>query len=622
MDNSHTKDESSSDGDSSSLKDSSNKFIDDNSIISDASKRKLLESESAASNPYKKARFSWQVKGSKEKNVELTTDVPIISPENISETFDSENVKPASDILQPISGASHREEERQPSVSNQAGYEDRQPFNVSNQGYEVRQPSNVSNQHLEVRQPSNVSNSHHEVRQPSNVSNSHHEVRQPSNGSNSHHEVRQPSHVSNSHHEVRQPSDLINQGYQVRQPPNLSNQQLFHAMDFDPPSALQTDNQRDMGSSTIPQEHLDILSGYLDNTRANPRSLSNPPRIKHVSTSLHACMVNAIVPVITPIANANPNLPTASVSVIAPNNTTDNSTNHGVRERVEFQDALRGMHRPNLSEYEKWEKKNAAGAIVDNVFNKTLEEMGISPDAASNRRSMDRTAVENQSILAAISSQGLTANRTERTEPTAGRSEPTAERSEPTAERSEPTAEGSEVRNDFEYLRQNRAVFNRTFERLGMRRYDVIQRHIPNRQGAQTNTVIAQNQVQTENLATQTSDDIVSSQHNENSGSCVHDKVNVESGISHLETDVSASRGYRAELNVRVENIPTSSTASESDITSCTENEQVNVDTHTDNDVNEIPRGNESKEKDVGVSENVLNLALSAAIQSQGLSLK
>ena len=607
MDNSHTKDESASDGDSSSLKDSSNKFIDDNSIISDASKRKLLESESAASNPYKKARFSWQVKGSKEKNDELTTDVPIISPEDISETFDLENVKPASDILQPISGASHREEEeRQPSVSNQAGYEDRQPFNVSNQGYEVRQPSNVSNQHLEVRQPSTVSNSHHEVKQPSNVSNSHHEVRQPSNVSNSHHEVRQPSHVSNSHHEVRQPSDLINQGYEVRQPPNLSNQQLFHAMDFDPPSALQTDNQRDNSSSTIPQEHLDILSDYLDNTsRANPRSLSNPPRIKHVSTSLHACMVNAIVPVITPIANANPNLPTASVSVIAPNNTTNNSTNHGVRERVEFQDALRGMHRPNLSEYEKWEKKNAAGAIVDNVFNKTLEEMGISPDAASNRRSMDRTAVENQSILAAISSQGLTANRTER--------------SEPTAERSEATAEGSEVQNDFEYLRQNRAVFNRTFERLGMRRYDVIQRHIPNRQGAQTNPGIAQNQVQTENLATQTTDDIVSSQHNENSGSCVHDKVNVESGISHLET---ASRGYRAELNVRVENIPTSSTASESGITSCTENEHVNVDTHRDNDVSEILRGNESKEKDVGVSENVLNLALSAAIQSQGLSLK
>lgn len=548
MDDKQTKDESASEDNSRLSKDNNNDSIDDNSFISDASKRKLLESEHPVNSSFKKARFSWQVKGSKEKNNDSATDFPANSPENISETFDSESVKSAMDIPQPVLNASQAE---------------RKPLDVSYLGSEVRQSSNVRNQSNELRQPSNVRNQNFEVSQTSNVRNE-------------------------------------NRGF--RQPPNLSSQQLFHAMDFDPPSAaLQTDYQSDNGSSsTVPQEHLDIFSDYLHNSSStNSSSLSNPPRIKHFSTSLHACMVNAIIPVVRPITNDNLNRPTASVSVIAPNNTTNISTNNGGRERDEFRDALLSIRRPNLSENEKWEKRNTAGAIVDNVFNRTLEEMGISPDAASNRRSMDRTAVENQSILAAISSQGLTANRTET---------------------SEATAEISEVQNNFEYLRQNQAVFNRTFERLGYRRYDVIQRHIPSTQGTQTNTDIAQNQVQTENLASRTSDNVLSSQHDEDSDSCVHDNESVQSGMSHLETDVLTSGGYRADLNIRVENIPSSSRSS--DITSCTENKLVEADTKRDNEASGISRNNETKEKDVGVSENVLNLALSAAIQSQGLTLK
>ena len=532
MDNSHNSDDDSANiDDSSSFKDHSNTLIDESSIISDASKRKLLEAESPASSMFKKARYSWQVKGSKEKNNEASTEVLDDSLQNIiPETSDLNTVQPASGSVQPDSDGA------------------------------------------------------------------------------------QPD------------SDSIDQ---VGQTSNFSNQHQFHAMDFDPPSASQTDCQRDHSSfhSTIPipQEQTDILSSSLGNTsRTNPDSLTNPPRIKHVSTSLHTCFLTSRptnsdiindsvpldnVPVVPSIANAIPNLPSSSVSVMSPNNATgtNTSSNNDVRERIEFRDALRSMHRSNMSAYEKWQKRNTAGAIVDNVFNRTLEEMGISPDAASNRRSLDRSAVENQSILAAISSQGLTANRNERTESSA----------------TESSAERSDMQDDFDYLRQNRDVFDRTFERLGYMRYDIIHQHIPNTQTVETNTGFAQDHVQMEDLATQTNDNTESSQSNEDSGSCIHDNASDQSGISHLETDVVVSKEYRAELNISIENIATSSIDPESDDTPYKESIVVNADKSRDNNVvKEVSRDNETKEKDVGVSENVLNLALSAAIQSQGLTLK
>ena len=643
MANSSTEHESVMGDNSSSLEERSGKTVENDTIICNTSKRKPHESESTPSSTFKKARFAWQVKGRKEESDSSATDDLVIcnSTKGSSKTddlvtcnstkgsskTDSEIEKSYVNIPQPVLGGL------------QCKTEDRQLSNTctSNQCHKVSHLSNVSNENSDIRHDPEVCCA---------------QGGQPCDDSNHNSDMRQP-YDNNVPLQLGQQSSIVtNPNTEVRQPPYLSNQQLFHAMDFDPPSSLLTnsnDHQRDKSSSfSITSEHLDILSNYLGgSSRVNPSSLSNPPRIKHYSTSLHACMVNVIRPVIIPITTADPNLSRSSAAVntpnntantvasitpnntantvasinpyntantvanmtpnntantvasMTPNNTANTSTNNVVRERVEFSDALRRMHSPNLSEYEKWEKRNTAGAIVDNVFNRTLEEMGISPDAASNRRSMDRSAVENQSILAAISSQGLTPYRNERTEITSENEE-------------------TEVQNDFEYLRQNRIVFNRMFERLGYRRYDIIQQHIPSNQ---TRSVNAQNPIQTENLATQTSDS-VSSQHEEISHSIAHDDMSSHSDLSHSVTDISGLGRYRAELNVNIENIPTTSAALGSDMTLGNSPENKQVDTDNTNNDNNVSTDNDTKEKDTGVSENVLNLALSAAIQSQGLTLK
>ena len=54
-----------------------------------------------------------------------------------------------------------------------------------------------------------------------------------------------------------------------------------------------------------------------------------------------------------------------------------------------------------------WQKREMGCAIVDNVFNKTLEEMGLSPDPKVNRFATDRLQILQQGIDAAINHRGL-----------------------------------------------------------------------------------------------------------------------------------------------------------------------------------------------------------------------
>ncbi|XP_045156220.2 uncharacterized protein LOC123522825 [Mercenaria mercenaria] len=56
-----------------------------------------------------------------------------------------------------------------------------------------------------------------------------------------------------------------------------------------------------------------------------------------------------------------------------------------------------------------WQKQEMGCAIVDNVFNRTLEEMGLSPDPVVNLSATTRLTIENQSIETAIRNQGLRA---------------------------------------------------------------------------------------------------------------------------------------------------------------------------------------------------------------------
>lgn len=60
-----------------------------------------------------------------------------------------------------------------------------------------------------------------------------------------------------------------------------------------------------------------------------------------------------------------------------------------------------------------WQKQEMGCAIVDNVFNRTLEEMGLSPDPKVNVMATARLAVVNHSIETAIRNQGLRAARSE-----------------------------------------------------------------------------------------------------------------------------------------------------------------------------------------------------------------
>ncbi|KAL3867209.1 hypothetical protein ACJMK2_044429 [Sinanodonta woodiana] len=67
--------------------------------------------------------------------------------------------------------------------------------------------------------------------------------------------------------------------------------------------------------------------------------------------------------------------------------------------------------RDEIDMLELWQNQLTAKAIVDNAINKTLEEMGLSPDTEANMLAAERTAVEDQGISAAIQSQGLVTSR-------------------------------------------------------------------------------------------------------------------------------------------------------------------------------------------------------------------
>lgn len=400
---------------------------------------------------------------------------------------------------------------------------------------------------------------------------------------------------------VEEPS-CSNNNSEVEQPSNTGGENQFHEMDFDAPSASNFQTQRNENCEGLSFPVSETPSDSVrDITRFPTGSVNKTNRIMHVSTSLHACFLTSspsssgIIDTTAPLDNC----PSLSVSprrlsdpvissTAAPTASSYSTASSDALDGIEFRDALRSMHRSNLSPYEKWQKRNTAGAIVDNVFNRTLEEMGISPDAASNRRYLERSVVENQSILAAISSQGLTVNRSEAMEASGERS----------------GVEHDEF--DYRYLRKNRDVFDKTFERLGYFRYDIRHPSNSNTEVTEANTVLPQHNIAEEtgtqtnvNIAFGLSDEVKVAQNND---SHVHETVNKSE---------AASTGCNSELNVNLEDIALASKTSDSQ-------ENTNPDKEIKITANDL----ETKEKDVAVNENVLNLALSAAIQSQGLTFK
>lgn len=60
-----------------------------------------------------------------------------------------------------------------------------------------------------------------------------------------------------------------------------------------------------------------------------------------------------------------------------------------------------------------WQKQEMGCAIVDNVFNRTLEEMGLSPDPVVNLNASTRLTLENHSIETAIRNRGLRASNSQ-----------------------------------------------------------------------------------------------------------------------------------------------------------------------------------------------------------------
>ena len=54
-----------------------------------------------------------------------------------------------------------------------------------------------------------------------------------------------------------------------------------------------------------------------------------------------------------------------------------------------------------------WQNKHVAKSIVDNAINKTLEEMGVSPETEQDEFMADKSDLENQGISEAIKNQGL-----------------------------------------------------------------------------------------------------------------------------------------------------------------------------------------------------------------------
>ena len=438
--------------------------------------------------------------------------------------------------------------------------------------------------------------------------------------SNSSENVTSNASGSNSGDRIRPQSR--DEGIRPQSVSNATDEKLFHEMDFDPPCESAISSQRSVSPlnqavlESLQQNETDYNHPIGNSSNSKSNSVAGPARIKQVQTSLHACfltarpsssnVLNTTIPLDNPLTI--PAFPRRfPVPVTNPNNVANNALSNEARDGIEFRDALRSMHRSNLSAYEKWQKRNTAGAIVDNVFNRTLEEMGVSPDAAVNRRSLDRNAVEDQSILAAINSQGLTANRENEEDSVETRSE--------------------EESAEFDYLRQNRDVFDKTFERLGYFRYDIIHQRNPDIQSPGTNTELRERQM--EETATQTEDNFVSGQLSRAvaaNSSCeavsegVDNKSKTASSTDEMKTDMSEK-----DLNVDQElNAGDATVMSVNHVRNLSASQENSVLQEKSDDSRETKCSNDSvtKEKDIAVNENVLNLALSAAIQSQGLTFK
>lgn len=81
---------------------------------------------------------------------------------------------------------------------------------------------------------------------------------------------------------------------------------------------------------------------------------------------------------------------------------------HESHEESEYDNAA-CLHHDVNSHICMWQKQALGCAIVDNVFNRTLEELGLSPDPMVNMLARERLSVENESIELAIQNQGLLA---------------------------------------------------------------------------------------------------------------------------------------------------------------------------------------------------------------------
>ena len=373
----------------------------------------------------------------------------------------------------------------------------------------------------------------------------------------------------------------------------VNDQNLFHEMDFTPDDSS--------GSETVnkltQESRLKNKSDTFMEVATASESTKN--KVKHVETSLHTCLLTGIPSACV----TNPSLEASildhstalprrsSAPSIAPSHDPNSIVNTDARDGIEFRDALRSIHRSNLSYYEKWQKRNTAGAIVDNVFNRTIEEMGICPDPVINRHTRERSDVEDQSILAAISSQGLTANRSHSVDSAENRSEESQNRSE-------------DSHDTYDYFRHNPDVFDKTFERLGYFRYDIV--------------------------------------HQRNSDS----ENNVDITERHLEeagtqTDFQSNGTLLGSNNDRAETSSGAGGGSCTDkqdkdaVCSCdTENVKNSAENMSDNEKNALSEHSTdmsfetnicnavTTEADSAINDNILNLALSAAIQSQGLRFK
>ena len=71
------------------------------------------------------------------------------------------------------------------------------------------------------------------------------------------------------------------------------------------------------------------------------------------------------------------------------------------------EEALQGNQTIQPTFLERWQKKHIAKAVVDNAVNKTLSELGLSPDSDFNQFLAESRNVEQEGVSAVIRSRGL-----------------------------------------------------------------------------------------------------------------------------------------------------------------------------------------------------------------------